>query len=78
MWPCGNLVYLVYRFVTCLFIAKESLQLHHISEEKALPQTHIYCSFEQRIFLDFEFDYFTELIWLRVTLKMFLFVARDC
>ena len=56
MWPCGNLVYLVYRFVTCLFIAKESLQLHHISEEKALPQIHIYCSFEQRIFLDFEFD----------------------
>ena len=37
MWPCGNLVYLVYRFVTCLFIAEESLQLHHISEEKALP-----------------------------------------
>ena len=42
-WPCGNLgnlVYLVYRFVTRLFIAKPLLQVHHISEEKALPQVH--------------------------------------
>ena len=65
-WPCGNLgnlVYLVYRFVTRLFIAKPLLQVHHISEEKALPQVHTLFLSNIHIFADFQYDSFGKSVW---------------
>ena len=97
MWPCANLVYFVYRFVTFvtrLFIAKEK-SYKCIASQRRRPShkpisawyfcwnIYYYWYFWAiSIFSGFEFDSFwncfSDLLCLRVTLKIIFVITMDC